>query len=62
VEKIIVIVSGKRADEDLTALLKGLFPECEIVIVSPDKEAFGTGQSTAESAIDEIEKEKVDDR
>jgi hypothetical protein len=47
VEKIIVVVPGKAADEDLTALLKVLFPECEIVTVSPDKEDFGAGQSTA---------------
>jgi hypothetical protein len=54
VEKIIVVVPRKTGNEDLTTLLKRLFPECEIVSVSCDKEDFDAGRSTAESGLDEV--------
>lgn len=55
-EKIILLVPSRTVnDEDLIALLKALFPECEIVIISRDKRDFDAAQSNAESIFDEIE-------
>ncbi len=40
-EKIVILTEQSEPDQDLLALLNGLFPDCEIQIGSKGTETFG---------------------